>query len=197
MTSPMTSQTSQSPTQTPKRTDPALPSSARLDAESPDTGLHLDFAAAHFGDPRVAEWHWPGTLGGSRSPEQVREMLIANAIAEQRDGFTLWWWRERDSGDPVGMVGLRPVEVAGMKEVEVGWSISPERWGEGLAVEAAEASIGWGFAHAGLARVVSYTMVENRRSRRVMEKLGMDYAGEFDHHGLRHVLYRRANPLSA
>ncbi|UJA20746.1 GNAT family N-acetyltransferase [Thermoleophilia bacterium SCSIO 60948] len=195
-TAPTTSPTNRSPTLIPTRPDQALrtPSSVRLDAEVPDTDLHLDFAAAHFGDPRVADWHWPGSRGGARSVEQVREMLIAHAVGAERDGYTLWWWRERSSGDPVGMVGLHPVEIEGSDEVEVGWSIAPERWGEGLAVEAAAASIRFGFENFGLTRVVSFTMVNNLRSRRVMEKLGMEPAGEIDRYGIPHVLFRLTAP---
>jgi len=47
--------------------------------------------------------------------------------------------------------------------------------------------------------IVSFTVPDNRRSRRVMEKLGMQYSEDFEHPGLeaghplrRHVLYRLA-----
>ena len=73
--------------------------------------------------------------------------------------------------------------------VEVGWSITPARWGEGLAPEAARAAVAWGFERCGLERIVSFTLPENARSRRVMEKIGMSYAREFERAGRRHVLY--------
>jgi len=44
-------------------------------------------------------------------------------------------------------------------------------------------------------RVVSFTALTNQRSRRVMERIGMRFEGEFDHpredlgHLRRHVLY--------
>jgi hypothetical protein len=46
------------------------------------------------------------------------------------------------------------------------------------------------FERLGLTEVVSYTMVENRASRRVMEKLGFEYEREVVHANLPHVLYR-------
>lgn len=143
----------------------------------------------HFADPRVADWHWPGSLGGARTRAQALEVLERGLAGQRAHGYTLWWWRERDSGEPVAMVGLRPVVIEGTDRVEVGWSVSPRRWGEGLAAEAAAASIGWGFEHAGLQQVVAYTMVANARSRRVMQKLGMRFSHRFDHVGLPHVLY--------
>ena len=107
-----------------------------------------------------------------------------------RRGFTWWPWRERSSDELVGLVGLNAAEVEGEPVVEVGWSIVPTRWGEGLATEAGRASLDWGFERCALDEVVSFTMVDNERSRRVMEKLGLEYVREFDHLGLPHVLYR-------
>ncbi len=78
--------------------------------------------------------------------------------------------------------------------VEVGWSVAPDRWGEGLAPEAAAASLDWGFEVCGLEEIVSFTMPDNHASRRVMEKLGMRYVRDFDRAGLPHVLYRLRRP---
>jgi [ribosomal protein S5]-alanine N-acetyltransferase len=74
--------------------------------------------------------------------------------------------------------------------IEAGWSISPGRQCLGLATEAAEASMAWGFGEVGLDEVVSFTLTDNAASRRVMEKLGMRYDRDFERHGLPHVLYR-------
>ena len=75
-----------------------------------------------------------------------------------------------------------------MLAAQAGWSVTPARWGEGLAPEAAQASVERGFAH-GIDRLVSFTRVDNVRSRRVMEKLGMAYVDDFERAGLPHVLY--------
>ncbi len=116
--------------------------------------------------------------------------LIEAQRAQAREaGFCLWWWRERGSGELVGYAGLNRDEVDGEPVVEVGWSITPPRWGEGLAPEAARAAVAWGFERCGLERVVSFTLPENRRSQRVMEKLGMSYVCEFERAGLPHLLY--------
>ena len=83
--------------------------------------------------------------------------------------------------------------------VEVGWRLAPEHWGRGFATEGARAATEFASQDLGLHEVVSYTVPANRRSRRVMEKLGMttDPADDFDHPELpvghplrRHVLYR-------
>lgn len=162
-----------------------LPRSRRLDAEVPDPEAHLDLAARQLSDPRVAPWH-----GGARSRDQAREMLVAQAAQAAEVGYCLWWWRERDSANLVGWTGLNRDEVEGESAVEVGWSITPARWGHGLATESGLASIEWGFSRAALEHIVSFSLPDNRPSRRVMEKLGMRYVRDFDRRGLPHVLYR-------
>jgi ribosomal-protein-alanine N-acetyltransferase len=117
-------------------------------------------------------------------------MLVAQAAQAAETGYCLWWWRERSSGELVGYTGLNRDQVTDEPVVEAGWSITPPRWGEGLAPEAARASIDWGFERASLERIVAFAEPRNSRSLRVMEKLGMTYVREFERAGLPHVLYR-------
>jgi ribosomal-protein-alanine N-acetyltransferase len=86
-----------------------------------------------------------------------------------------------------------------MPDVEIAWRLSADYWGRGLATEGARAVVRHAFAELGLEGLVSFTVPENLRSRRVMEKLGMlhDPRDDFDHPSLpeghplrRHVLYR-------
>jgi [ribosomal protein S5]-alanine N-acetyltransferase len=116
-------------------------------------------------------------------------MLRAQAAQAAETGYCLWWWRERSSGELVGYCGLNRDEVEGEPIVEIGWSITPARQGEGFATEAARAALDWGFERAGLDRIVSFALLDNVRSRRVMEKLGMAYVRDFERAGLPHALY--------
>ncbi len=161
-----------------------LPRSERLDAEVPDPVAHLDFADRQLNDPRVAPWH-----GGARSRAQVESILANQRAQAAEEGFTLWWWRDRSTGELVGYVGLNRDEVEGEPVVEVGWSIAPERWGDGLAPEAARVVLDWGFERCGLERIVSFTLPDNERSQRVMKKIGMTFGREFERRGMPHLLY--------
>jgi ribosomal-protein-alanine N-acetyltransferase len=83
--------------------------------------------------------------------------------------------------------------------VEVAWRLDRRFWGQGYATEAARASIADGFTRVGLTEIVALTALGNAASQRVMERLGMTRANEFDHPLLgeksplrRHVLYRLA-----
>ena len=142
-------------------------------------------------------WHWPEggeVVPGPRSREQALEIVGRQAAQYAEVGYCLWWWRERARGELVGYVGLDRTDVEGEPVVEVGWSISPERWGQGLAAEAGRAGLDWGFGRVGLDRVVSYTLDDNRASRRVMEKLGLRYVRDFRRRGFDQVLYELRRP---
>lgn len=151
--------------------------------------------AALNADPRVME-HFPSTL--DRAASDAIAERCETLIAERGWGF--WAVERRDSGDFIGFVGLN-VPTAALPFapcVEIGWRLAHAAWGQGLASEAARAALTTGFETLGLAEIVSFTALSNRRSQAVMERLGMRRTSEdFDHpvlpegHPLRrHCLYR-------
>ncbi len=62
---------------------------------------------------------------------------------------------------------------------EVGYVISPDYQGKGIATEALTALIRFGFCDLSLSRIEARYMKENEASRRVMEKCGMTFEGIF------------------
>ncbi len=151
-------------------------------------------------DPRVME-HFPSTLTSVES-----EVLIDRIESHfERYGFGLWAVEVRDQVPFAGFVGLAvpSFEAHFTPCVEVGWRLDVKCWGHGYATEAARAALTFGFGPAGLSEIVSMTVPQNERSRRVMERLGMkhDPTDDFDHPSQsdhrRHVLYRlRASDFS-
>jgi len=82
---------------------------------------------------------------------------------------------------------------------EVGWRLAYDTWGHGYATEGAKAALAMAFDRLGWDEVVAVTALVNKRSERVMQRLGMvrDPNADFDHprvpegHLLRrHMLYR-------
>ncbi len=61
---------------------------------------------------------------------------------------------------------------------ELGYVVKPERWGEGLAGEAAAAIVAVTFAVTGLPTIHSRTRIENGASQRVLRKIGFAEAGQ-------------------
>jgi len=60
---------------------------------------------------------------------------------------------------------------------EIGYVLSQDYWGKGIATEAANEVIAFGFNHMDLIRIQAKCFVENRGSARVMEKIGMSFEG--------------------
>lgn len=116
-------------------------------------------------------------------------------------GFCLWAVESRASGIFMGAVGLLRIGFVAhfTPAVEVGWRLARPFWGQGFAVEAARASLQFGFEQIRLTEVVAHASIRNVRSRRVMARLGMSHhsAEDFDHPRIseidslrRQVLYR-------
>jgi len=147
-------------------------------------------------DPHVME-HYPASLSRTESDARVDE--IVEHFAEQ--GWGLWAVELRATRQFIGFVGLWPRPyVTGGPMVEIGWRLARSHWGRGYATEAARAVLRFGFEHLELDEIVSFTVPQNQRSRRVMERIGLhhDHGRDFDHprvdptthpHLVRHVLY--------
>jgi RimJ/RimL family protein N-acetyltransferase len=145
---------------------------------------------ALFGDPRVGE-----TLGGVRTEAQVRQTLTRWERRWAERGIGPWLFRDRTTGDCVGYAGLadaaEAIEPGG---IELLYGLQPGFWGRGLAVRMASLALDHAFAEQGVREVVAYTLDSNRRSQRVLEKLGFGFERNVEHAGLPHRLYRLRGP---
>jgi RimJ/RimL family protein N-acetyltransferase len=152
---------------------------------------HLGELEALLLDPRVAKTLWPSLEPPSKN--DIAHSLDSKIDHWQRHGFGMWLVRDRESGAMVGRGGLQYTYVADVNEVEAGWAIVPERWGEGLGTELANACVTTACNDLGLLRLVAFTLPHNVASRRVMEKAGFAYDRKIVHMGLPHVLYVKRN----
>ena len=128
--------------------------------------------AALNADPEVMEF-----LPGALTRQESDEMMDRLAESFDSRGFGLWAVEVTATTTFVGWSGLWPATFAAhfTPAVEVGWRLCRACWGRGYATEAARASVADGFARLDLDEIVSFTTADNRRSRRVMEKLGMSH----------------------
>ncbi len=145
-------------------------------------------------DPRVMEY-FPSILSRAQS-DNIADRCMA-LIAEHGWGF--WVAESKSSRSFLGFVGLHnPSEQLPFSPcVEIGWRLAHEHWGKGYATEAAREVLRFAFGTLELDEVVSFTTTGNLRSQAVMQRLGMDMAGTFEHpevpeeSGLKkHCLYR-------
>jgi RimJ/RimL family protein N-acetyltransferase len=152
-------------------------------------------------DPAVMR-HFPKLKSPAESLTEARAL----DRRFEADGFGPWAVEE-PGGPFLGFVGamrlMRSMPFSGGERpgslIEIGWRLSPEAWGRGIATRAARLALADLFGRCGLPSVVAFTAVANAPSRRVMERLGMVREADFDHPALtaghplqRHVLYRLA-----
>ncbi len=130
------------------------------------------------------------TVGGLRTDDEVRTLLGRMLDHSEAHGFGTWGFFERESGRYVGYGGLLRTKAGGELNVEIMYALVPAFWGRALATEIAEQLVRVGFETLGFARLVSYTVPENRPSRRVMEKCGFVFEREIVYASTPHVLYR-------
>jgi RimJ/RimL family protein N-acetyltransferase len=108
---------------------------------------------------------------GHYGREHAMERLRTDARQWRERGYGLLAIVDPGTGRFLGRVGLRYWPE--WDEVDVGWVLRPEVWGQGLATEAARACMRWGFETFGLRYVIALIEPANTRSVRVAERLGM------------------------
>jgi RimJ/RimL family protein N-acetyltransferase len=123
--------------------------------------------------PEVVRW-----LGAEPMPDrrQAIEMIERN-MARQHTGsrFGSWAVVDRSSGAPAGSVILKELPN-GQGEVEIGWQLHPDSWGQGFASEAAGAVLERSLAD-GLPEIWAVTYLDNDRSAAVCRRIGMQLLG--------------------
>jgi RimJ/RimL family protein N-acetyltransferase len=135
---------------------------------------------------------------GGPVPQAKHDLIIDRMIDQQaRFGHCMWAVELCETGEMAGVCGLRigghavtPVP----EELEIGWRIGEKFWGQGIAREAAEASIAWGWANTDRPRIAAWTVIENKPSWGLMERLGMRRRTDLD---FRHPDYVEGDPFGA
>ncbi|HEY6538074.1 MAG TPA: GNAT family N-acetyltransferase [Candidatus Dormibacteraeota bacterium] len=112
-------------------------------------------------------------------------------IREQNDLGWTKWRVEDGAGLAVGRAGFNLSDDGDKREV--GYVLTPQVWGLGLATELVMALATWHRDHhqTGLSRhLFAYVFIENYPSRRVLEKAGFRLLEERVHRGRLHAYYR-------
>jgi RimJ/RimL family protein N-acetyltransferase len=135
--------------------------------------LDLDDAnavAERAGDRRVARF-----LIAVPSPYPVslaaRWIMARIAWWPHQRGVTLAITRREAPDQLLGTVSLR--RHARDQRAELGYWLGTDAWGRGIATEAADALVDFGFRELGLSRIYAQVLAGNDASCRVLEKLGM------------------------
>jgi RimJ/RimL family protein N-acetyltransferase len=180
---------------------------ARLRLEPAGPANAQDLWLVH-NDDEVAPWY----DGWKPSREEAARQAQFMGDSWRVHGVHKWIAYDRTSGEVVGRGGLSrtPVDddwgqiyaflppepwVRAVHErdqplavhahwLELGWALRRKFWGRGYASEIGRAGLDFAFDALGAHAVVSCTVRHNVRSRAVMERLGMRYAGEIRSRGI-------------
>lgn len=135
----------------------------------------------HVGDGMV--------LSRRRCAEWIAESLNDYA-ALGRGAWALYLDGETPMAGYCGIVSARR-----RADPEIIYALRPPLWGRGLASELVPALLGYGFGTCGLKRLVATVRPENHASVRVLEKAGMNCAGEeLGPEGILMLLYAQDAP---
>ena len=131
---------------------------------------------------------------------------MSNTIAKKcqslidDNGWGFWAVSLKDTDAFIGMVGLNNAhaDMPFSPAVEIGWRLHNDYWGLGYATEAAQAALRYAFEVLELSEVVAFTAVINKRSQKLMQRLGMINTQENFYHPMldakhplaKHVLYK-------
>jgi RimJ/RimL family protein N-acetyltransferase len=135
----------------------------------------------------------PAVLAYASDPEVTRYLLwdayedpaMAEAfIRSTHAGGNLWFARAvvaRAADLVVGGADLRIVSPRDRRG-EIGYGLARAYWGQGYATEAAALLVRFGFERLGLVRIEALCAIDNERSARTLERLGMRREGRLAHY---------------
>lgn len=147
----------------------------------------LDAMCAITSDPEVMRYIG---YGHTLTREETRVNLASIVAAFRRRGFGRWALELKETGGLVGYCGLSlGNEEAG---VELAYMLAREEWGKGLALEAARASLRYGFETLRMDSIAGLTFHDNRRSRLVLERIGMKFIRDAHYYDFACVHYAMA-----
>jgi len=119
--------------------------------------------------------------------------MISNCRAvEESIGATLWALEDRRSSALIGYCGLGVTNAACVcgDVIEIGWGIERSRWGQGLATEAASEVLTYGSQLFDSRRLIAKCHADNIASERVMQRIGLRYAGHVQYLDYPTLVYR-------
>ncbi|KKB41419.1 GNAT family N-acetyltransferase [Bacillus thermotolerans] len=102
--------------------------------------------------------------------DALDEISWYQSIQDNKTGIR-WGITLKEQGTVIGSCGFHNI-VSQHFRTEIGFELSKEQWGKGIAAEAVEAIIGYGFEHMNFQRIEALIEPPNLSSQKLVEKLG-------------------------
>lgn len=156
-----------------------LLTTSRLRLE-PFTEAHLSGLNRMNSDPEVMRYL---SAGRPEALDETRAVIERVVKRWGEVGYSWWAFIERESDELVGAGAVQNLrrEAALVPDLacplEIGWRLRRDRWGRGLAVEAARAMGGFAFETLKDRELLAVCDPANAASANVMKRLGMQGIG--------------------
>lgn len=122
--------------------------------------------------------------GQTRNKNEALEFLYwIYRSYKENPGSGLMLLIRKEDGKRIGHAGLVAQTIEGIDELEVGYWVAKEFWGQGYAKEAAEALRDYGLHELGEKRLISLIQQGNTASQKVAQHIGMTMEKEIRRSG--------------
>jgi len=149
----------------------------------------LDELINIFGDPKVMAWFNADPFDLAQTQQWMERNLTHQAL----HGYGLFSAILKSEEVLIGDCGLERMILDGEQVTELGYDFRSNYWNRGFATEAAIAVRDYAFKVLHLPGLISLIRVGNQASRRVSEKIGMQFVVETTQHGIPYWKYAIEN----
>lgn len=132
----------------------------------------------YLSDPEVMEY--TGMEPFQTTEDVLDEIRWYRSLVEEGSGIR-WGITHKETGKMIGSCGFHNREPKHFR-AEIGYELSREYWGKGIASEALQAVVRYGFDHLRLERIEALIEPENEPSLRLVEKNGFLREGLLRHY---------------
>ncbi|WP_412984727.1 GNAT family N-acetyltransferase [Pontimicrobium sp. IMCC45349] len=122
------------------------------------------------------------------------KQFLENYSDYKNNGVGRWVVILKSTQAFIGWCGIK--YTSELDEYDIGYRFFKNHWHKGYATEAAKACIDLGFKTHNIKTIVGRAMTENKASIKVLEKIGLAHAKNFDFDGNDGVIYKMNNPFT-
>lgn len=126
--------------------------------------------------------------GKARTLKETEEWLATRMEAWEKNGFGMYAFLDKYSGEFIGRGGLAVLPDG--RGVEIAYAFKKSHWGKGLGTEVARKLVDIGFDELDLSELYATAWPDNLPSQRILEKIGMSRMGLMPYRELTVIYYR-------
>ncbi|MBP4138264.1 GNAT family N-acetyltransferase [Flavobacterium geliluteum] len=138
-------------------------------------------------------------LGNKPVKTKTESLAQIQDIQQQYQDFGTGRWAVtlKETGEFIGWSGIKFItnEINNHKNFyEIGYRFIEKYWGKGYATEAGKAFVDYAFNHIKADAIYAYADEGNENSRKILEKIGLQYVNSFAYEEEEEVWYELQNP---